>query len=154
MPAAYYFNSRPHEEVDHTFSSVGASDSIFQLTTSRGGRLQSSSFRCSSFEYFNSRPHEEVDWLACVLAYYVYISTHDLTRRSTVYIQVLQEDREFQLTTSRGGRPIDSVLYGDNKYFNSRPHEEVDLINTNYDANIDTFQLTTSRGGRRLSILL
>ena len=56
---------------------------LFQLTTSRGGRLLLV-ISVSFLPYFNSRPHEEVDFLpdknrvrSCN------ISTHDLTRRST-----------------------------------------------------------------------
>ena len=54
---------------------------VFQLTTSRGGRLLEAGHALQQ-EYFNSRPHEEVD--------------RRFSRRSSMKI--------FQLTTSRGGR--------------------------------------------------
>ena len=56
---------------------------IFQLTTSRGGRLLQ--VRSQTYHsHFNSRPHEEVDPLDFL--------TPDIVQ-------------PFQLTTSRGGRP-------------------------------------------------
>ena len=79
------------------------------------------------------------------------ISTHDLTRRSTGYCNILRNFIPFQLTTSRGGRQElitkgpepdnisthdltrrSTVLFlflsAKMGYFNSRPHEEVDKI--------------------------
>ena len=65
-----------------------------------------SGFRSRSCGYFNSRPHEEVDcWL----------------------LGTCPPRQEFQLTTSRRGRPHavkDGTAYL--IHFNSRPHEEVD----------------------------
>ena len=58
-----YFNSRPHEEVDRWSSSVSMVERLFQLTTSRRGR-----------HVFLPK----VDGRGI-------ISTHDLTRRSTVF---------------------------------------------------------------------
>ena len=55
------------------------------------------------------------------------ISTHDLTKRST----------------SRIGSPLES-----SKYFNSRPHEEVDNSERSVKTSVKKFQLTTSRRGR------
>ena len=53
------FNSRPHEEVDQ-IPGTSLPFTMFQLTTSRRGRLRSSSL-LAYFRSFNSRPHEEVD---------------------------------------------------------------------------------------------
>ena len=103
--------------------------SVFQLTTSRGGRptCEGVTFFCNSFQLTTSRGGRH--------------ST--IIRRHTPEV--------FQLTTSRGGRPvytnqlfkqsnisthdltrrstyIDLVLMLFGIYFNSRPHEEVDLI--------------------------
>ena len=76
----------------------------FQLTTSRRGRqVNADPLPCVG--YFNSRPHEEVDAAFRHPSQLRSISTHDLTKRSTL----LQKQ---SLT----------LLY----YFNSRPHEEVD----------------------------
>ena len=77
-----YFNSRPHEEVDTVTG-------LNMLTR----------------DYFNSRPHEEVDGSAIATTSAVDISTHDLTKRSTV---------------------LSSNSVNESRYFNSRPHEEVD----------------------------
>ena len=103
-----YFNSRPHEEVDQPHSV----DAIIHL-------------------YFNSRPHEEVDGYVFIECPICHISTHDLTRRSTL-------------------RCLSDAI--ENLHFNSRPHEEVDCMNNNAFQQYRVFQLTTSRGGRRTSI--
>ena len=101
--------------------------STFQLTTSRGGRrLETMVFWIQ--KYFNSRPHEEVDVYSYLIFQLWEISTHDLTRRST-WQQPFQTCRNltFQLTTSRGGRRIRVEALRNGKiHFNSRPHEEVD----------------------------
>ena len=103
-------------------------DTIFQLTTSQGGRPKIL-YHSSSRMHFNSRPRKEVDGIrgkatgmvfsfqlttsqggrpraAKHCCFCIYISTHDLTRRSTV------TGRCLRLSAS---------------YFNSRPHKEVDL---------------------------
>ena len=54
--------------------------------------------------YFNSRPREEVDKQAVACTICFDISTHDLTRRSTITTQQQLPGPIFQLTTSRGGR--------------------------------------------------
>ena len=61
-----------------------------------------------------------------------YISTHDLTRRSTSIGVIDGFGWEFQLTTSQGGRLYFQTLY----HFHSQ------------------FQLTTSQGGRQHCLLL
>ena len=104
------------------------------------------------------------------------LSTHDLTRRSTVFFASAFCTATFQLTTSHGGRPspgspAPSYLFP----FNSRPHTEVDSFsciaclncmpfNSRPHTEVDdplmpkvrlhsTFQLTTSHGGRPDAIL-
>ncbi len=149
--------------------------------------------------YFNSRPRKEVDLLWRVPCLFeINISTHDLTKRSTRNIRSALGLRMFQLTTSRGGRRWVAweghmlqafqltTSRGDRhvefpkslfcRYFNSRPHEEVDLhlpplplysiyFNSRPHKEIDIsycprrsglllFQLTTSRRGRRQVIHL
>ena len=98
------FNSRPHEEVD-----VHAHQSLEPIR-----------FR------FNSRPHEEVDVLRESAACNTIVSTHDLTRRSTIIHYSSLPTVMFQLTTSRGGRPSAAKRKRNVRCFNSRPHEEVD----------------------------
>ena len=122
-----YFNSRPHEEVDPFFFNAA----------------------WKKF-HFNSRPHEEVDVFKKLYCIKYIISTHDLTRRSTMCLQYrILQTALFQLTTSRGGRRrLYSNLYQAHnisthdltrrststsqsgskilEHFNSRPHEEVD----------------------------
>ena len=170
------FNSRPHEEVDDNAPVRLSTTSLFQLTTSRRGRRQSPD---------------------CVLVQKV-VSTHDLTKRSTWYHAYCREfdwcfnsrpheevddfleavgkvPIEFQLTTSRRGRPVVSaVVRLFIKRFNSRPHEEVDHVPYDFAEIIDVsthdltkrstqsmaqqfqgllFQLTTSRRGRPFLVL-
>ena len=81
-------------------------EQLFQLTTSRGGRRRPRSRSREATTYFNSRPHKEVDLnpvnMLLLTAYFnsrphkevdhqiqddlnsIRISTHDLTRRSTL----------------------------------------------------------------------
>ena len=98
------------------------------------------------------------------------VSTHDLTKRSTAWGKEKSPRPEFQLTTSRRGRPeFSSVLYPCTLFqlttsrrgrhaacyqlpiyisFNSRPHEEVDVLLSPSGSSAFLFQLTTSRRGR------
>ena len=85
------FNSRPHEEVDKHNHRV-----LLRLSP------------------FNSRPHEEVDQYIYIIVEDIFLSTHDLTRRSTLLPSVHTEIIFFQLTTSRGGRLI-IALYVDRR---------------------------------------
>ena len=66
----------------------------------------------------------------------------------------LLADFKFQLTTSRRGRLYFAWhgFYFPPTYFNSRPHEEVDLAKRPSTIPIIVFQLTTSRRGRRNTI--
>ena len=82
--------------------------------------------------YFNSRPHKEVDIYIIVCQLQLYISTHDLTRRSTSIFQMLSFMLIFQLTTSQGGRPLRYSRLNIQSYFNSRPHKEVDTLKVVY----------------------
>ena len=76
------------------------------------------------------------------------ISTHDLTRRSTLVFKCSQLTNWFQLTTSQGGRLWRSWVITWLLYFNSRPHKEVDAITKYLYSPEYLFQLTTSQGGR------
>ena len=97
----------------------------FQLTTSRRGRLCYLQARTTK-RYFNSRPHEEVDFIYGMEFVVMYISTHDLTKRSTSTNQAVLPQVPFQLTTSRRGRHSSFSAAKSQENFNSRPHEEVD----------------------------
>ena len=99
---------------------------VFQLTTSRRGRLRilpGSALR----RHFNSRPHEEVDMSSCRRFHrpcYFNSRPHeevDQDTPRTMWIKGI-----FQLTTSRRGRRKSGRRSRHFKYFNSRPHEEVD----------------------------
>ena len=120
------FNSRPHEEVDQTGFNRYTAICTFQLTTSRRGRRYAD--KVYEGDYF--------------------VSTHDLTKRSTLqyrdlvglvmfqlttsrrgrrrFIFLRSIQQLFQLTTSRRGRHRKGLLSRGGCCFNSRPHEEVD----------------------------
>ena len=101
----------------------------FQLTTSRRGRRAGGVPRLHTL-CFNSRPHEEVDVHASAAPASAHVSTHDLTKRSTMVFYVLHWSVAFQLTTSRRGRHRAIMPY----------------------FSVFMFQLTTSRRGRRLKL--
>ena len=124
-------------------------DTIFQLTTSQGGRPKIL-YHSSSRMHFNSRPRKEVDGLrgkatgmvfsfqlttsqggrpraAKHCCFCIYISTHDLTRRSTY--DDLQSNKVLIDFNSRPHKEVDVDVqnwYCSRLYFNSRPHKEVD----------------------------
>ena len=104
----------------------GRKAGIFQLTTSHGGR-RIRSLLPDVPEPFNSRPHTEVDRKVIVVQNFHDLSTHDLTRRSTG----TSIPKSFKMSSfnSRPHTEVDDVLQlsADRlKPFNSRPHTEVD----------------------------
>ena len=165
------FNSRPHEEVDQEIPDIkneihisthdltkrstieqtySVQRVVFQLTTSRRGRLITPSGTTKPKSNFNSRPHEEVDYTQlyriCAKKYFNSRPHEEVDDYLQTYANT---GREFQLTTSRRGRPqrvpqspckaeisthdltkrstllrTIPTLYL--MHFNSRPHEEVD----------------------------
>ena len=148
VPGSSHFNSRPHEEVDSHCVNL-------YLTTTN----------------FNSRPHEEVDEGRPSWNYIKCISTHDLTKRSTMWQTYAVSPFDFN---SRPHEEVDDNvpdLVYKLLHFNSRPHEEVDassmpyctfkIISTHDLTKRSTtacllwakvaliFQLTTSRRGRQ-----
>ena len=56
-----------------------------------------------------------------------YLSTHDLTQRSTLVFCPYCIRKIFQLTTSRRGRLVYVKIVYSFRSFNSRPHAEVDI---------------------------
>ena len=119
------FNSRPHEEVDSFFDNLSI-----------------------ALNHFNSRPHEEVDSICHPFLCIPYISTHDLTRRSTIKGILPDKLTVFQLTTSRGGRQQLGLIERIFEYISThdltrRSTQQVATLGAEV-----TFQLTTSRGGR------
>ena len=100
------FNSRPHEEVDTAPSPMRTAPIVFQFTTSRGGRqYHNRNARYNGlFQFTTSRGGRRTS----------------LCRDS--------EQIAFQFTTSRGGRQSIGRAEGLGRSFNSRPHEEVDMI--------------------------
>ena len=144
-----HFNSRPRKEVDGLRGKATGMVFSFQLTTSQGGRPRAAKHCC----------------------FCIYISTHDLTRRSTVTGRCLRLSASY--FNSRPHKEVDmqDLLHVPCMgYFNSRPHKEVDckqnrtviiwVISTHDLTRRSTsfpykyiiayliFQLTTSQGGR------
>ena len=129
---------------------IEKAEKTFQLTTSQGGRQPMTLELLGCMDYFNSRPRKEVDFLGGKLStpsvpfqlttsqggrpraakhccFCIYISTHDLTRRSTY--DDLQSNKVLIDFNSRPHKEVDVDVqnwYCSRLYFNSRPHKEVD----------------------------
>ena len=150
----YYFNSRPHEEVDRSLPEQDWGLPIFQLTTSRGGRRLFFSILIRFLhKHFNSRPHEEVDAQPqVIIAPRNYISTHDLTRRSTPLSSIVGHDAYVISTHDLTRRSTYGSPYSA-RYWNISTHDLTRRSTTSGTTEkvIRTFQLTTSRGGRQTS---
>ena len=103
------------------------SASVFQFTTSQGGRR----YRYIKF-HFDSN-----------------LSIHDLTRRSTATVFTLQLDEEtFQFTTSQGGRlhRLYLLIYLIILSIHDLTRRSTDMAIIDYNTGV--FQFTTSQGGR------
>ena len=123
---------------------------MFQLTTSRRGRLHSMPRICPLF-CFNSRPHEEVD------RDFIHCTDNRICFNSRPHeeVDIAPAEARSSVVLSFNSRPheeVDCILHLFPKThlfsFNSRPHEEVD---DNAPVRLSTtslFQLTTSRRGR------
>ena len=141
------FNSRPHEEADVSTSTLNT-QFFFQLTASRGGRLEFFHI-FSAHPSFNSRPHEEADWAGTTSHRRSYLSTHGLTRRPT-YVRCFNATKAYPFN-SRPHEEADNIpskCWGVKRSFNSRPHEEADGGRDRTGDLRGIFQLTASRGGR------
>ena len=122
------FNSLPHAEVDMVVTKTGMTG-IFQLTTSRRGRLPP--FGCLTVDSG--------------------ISTHYLTQRQTARLSlILLVEKLFQLTTSRRGRlmTLEFLTYGQTFQLTTSRRGRHQLRLTLFTSKL--FQLTTSRRGRRI----
>ena len=144
------FNSRPHEEVDSGARSTSGACRPFNSRPHEEVDGYRKTHHLPSLS-FNSRPHEEVD--APLIAGYtrhklsihdltkrstlcrvylcnvIILSIHDLTKRSTHAGYRCGNDRgDFQFTTSRRGRQKSVRIWRIYGSFNSRPHEEVDVV--------------------------
>ena len=101
---------------------------MFQLTTSRRGRRSSEPVR---FVHSGVSTHDltKRSTISSSSAQIMrFVSTHDLTKRSTFMIVFLDSFIMFQLTTSRRGRHLWRFVIFVLNRFNSRPHEEVDFL--------------------------
>ena len=127
------FNSRPHKEVDEDDRVKNLEEQVFQLTTSQGGRpdRQDLCIQLSLFQLTTSQGGRQSQRVYRETV--EQLSTHDLTRRSTVvpYRNV----------------PVPAS-------FNSRPHKEVDRERALALPGLRFFQLTTSQGGRPYPVQL
>ncbi len=123
---------------------------IFQLTTSQGGRRQRSKQTHATviFQLTTSQGGRHSQAWRNPLA--MYLSTHDLTRRSTMtheetYVNMCLSTHDL---TRRSTFP-NFDIWVDRATFNSRPHKEVDDVSLLIYSTLLIFQLTTSQGGRR-----
>ena len=77
------FNSRPHTEVDSSWEDELATMLPFQLTTSHGGRHQAYQLWIASDGFQLTTSHGGRRDASSASGTLTYLSTHDLTRRST-----------------------------------------------------------------------
>ena len=169
------FNSRPHEEVDHvpydfteimdvsTHDLTKRSTSTFRSTALYLGCFNSrpheevddtASASAMVNACFNSRPHEEVDGWYSSSEQYAFVSTHDLTKRSTGGEQRMITYEVFQLTTSRRGRQGGCTgRSGHNVSTHDLTKRSTPYCTASFNT-LRMFQLTTSRRGRRSRSLL
>ena len=99
-----YFNSRPHEEVDREASDYVLTEYEFQLTTSRRGRHKTEGSTNVESEISTHDLTKRSTIASTHLSFTAGISTHDLTKRSTAKNSWISICLTFQLTTSRRGR--------------------------------------------------
>ena len=148
-----YFNSRPHEEVDREWNwllVLWRGISTHDLT--KRSTLDSRFIRSLFVMDFNSRPHEEVDVMVPWEVSTVPRFQLTTSRRGRHLMPSGERTPSlFQLTTSRRGRPSRIFQICIFRYFNSRPHEEVDNNPKEVQFSNWIFQLTTSRRGRQIS---
>ena len=99
---------------------------VFQLTTSRRGRLKGAQFRCS-YIHFNSLPHAEVDpILAFLFQPVIYFNSLPHAEVDQFFSQGLIADNHFNsLPHAEVDRASERHLRL-SLYFNSLPHAEVD----------------------------
>ena len=167
-----YFNSRPHKEVDLLRNKFVKNHIIisthdltrrstreyrhrekllsFQLTTSQGGRRFVSFFLIRE-SYFNSRPHKEVDFNRCDWWIWLGISTHDLTRRSTLFSDFISLSQSIS-THDLTRRSTTLPFIGTMRLSSISTHDltrRSTFIPQKGDRPIK-FQLTTSQGGRHV----
>ena len=100
---------------------------IFQFTTSQGGRLRELSPPCRKVYLSIHDLTRRSTFLRRSYLRYEYLSIHDLTRRSTM-------------------KAAPQIVSGIT--FNSRPHKEVDFRRRHSRLSVYLFQFTTSQGGR------
>ena len=78
------FNSRPHEEVDPDMQAEQPRSCNFQLTTSRRGRLEASVVFPSTVLLSTHDLTKRSTLQVAISVLVIHLSTHDLTKRSTV----------------------------------------------------------------------
>ena len=145
-----YFNSRPHEEVDEGNKIHGLQEDIstHDLTKRSTSALYADTPKLSISTHDLTK--RSTKYAALFKLADSTISTHDLTKRSTAgykSVELMKEISTHDLTKrSTPVRRYSSVPGVD---FNSRPHEEVDILREVPQAQRGLFQLTTSRRGRR-----
>ena len=126
-----------------------SASTIFQLTTSRRGRLpfKYAGFLQFTFQLTTSRRGRPA--FSMYNTAILHLSTHDLTQRSTRMKAVMKypgslSTHDLTQRSTTGSGMAECRLSS----FNSRPHAEVDLTDFSHHFYTETFQLTTSRRGR------
>ena len=110
----------------HPEAGSGSVPNIFQLTTSRGDRHVLSAIASSEHFFQLTTSRGDRQGIIGMNVKPLNFSTHDLSWRSTGITTLHTDDLSFQLTTSRGGRPLLLHWLPAWNFFNSRPLVEVD----------------------------
>ena len=170
LPEISAFNSRPHAEVDNI--SVGIIKPLFPFNSRPHAEVDNiRTGQKPNRNPFNSRPHAEVDLSGIWAQRQLYLSTHDLTQRSTLFINecdfayhlsthdltqrstvsVLDHIPRsvFQLTTSRRGRQICSIAGDISSKLSTHDLTQRSTKKSRKQFTPGVFQLTTSRRGRQ-----
>ena len=125
--ACFAFNSRPHTEVDIDKSTFYRRLAHFQLTTSHGGRLAARVDSGISYPFQLTTSHGGRHCRSIRDSRSNHLSTHDLTRRSTLSLQLFSLNNFLSThDLTRRSTADERIRLGDILTFNSRPHTEVD----------------------------
>ena len=137
------------------YGSGGSCQEFFQFTTSRGGRLKRGVGK-PAFYHLSIHDLTRRSTLSGDLVHHTgfSLSIHDLTRRSTAMVHLKELSIRLSIhDLTRRSTACSVACSGSPGSFNSRPHEEVDVLLLHTLSSILAFQFTTSRGGRQEHIL-
>ena len=110
------------------FSDMSSPIAIFQLTASRGGRLITADIQAHPWIFQLTTSQGGRLLRLCIFSCKLFISTHDLARRSTQEIKWLNRRECHFNSRPRCGTDAERRIF----HFNSRPREEVDELSRDH----------------------